>query len=58
VAVANFSDNLLAGYQVPNFPVVGTWQEWTGNCDIEAGEDGLTIDIGGYEAKMLVWFPK
>lgn len=58
VVVGNFSDNVLAGYQVPNLPAVGTWHEWTGNSDIDAGEDGLMLDIGGYEAKVLVWSPK
>jgi 1,4-alpha-glucan branching enzyme len=58
VVIANFSDNVLAGYQVPNFPAIGTWHEWTGNSTLEAGEDGLMIDIGGYEAKVLGWSPK
>jgi 1,4-alpha-glucan branching enzyme len=55
VVVANFSENFLAGYQVPNFPSGGTWHEWTGNYDVEAGDDGIMIDIGPYEAKVFVW---
>ncbi|MGL5807514.1 MAG: alpha-amylase family glycosyl hydrolase, partial [Xenococcaceae cyanobacterium] len=39
VVVANFSDNFLAGYKVPNFPANGKWHEWTGNYDLESGED-------------------
>ncbi len=54
VVVVNFSDNFLGGYQVPNFPEAGTWHEWTGDYHVEAGEDGLMIDIGEYEAKVFV----
>jgi len=53
--VANFSDQFLAGYQIPNFPEAGTWHEWTGNYDVEVGNAGLMIDLGEYEAKVLVW---
>ncbi|HEY9606973.1 MAG TPA: alpha-amylase family glycosyl hydrolase [Allocoleopsis sp.] len=55
VVVANFSDNFLAGYHIPNFPEAGTWHEWTRDYDVEAGEDGITIDIGDYEAQVFVW---
>jgi 1,4-alpha-glucan branching enzyme len=54
VVVVNFSDNFLSGYQVPNFPEAGTWHEWIGDYDVEAGKDGIVIDIGGYEAKVFV----
>jgi 1,4-alpha-glucan branching enzyme len=55
VVVANFSENFLAGYRVPHFPETGNWHEWTGNYDVEASEDGILTDIGGYEAKVFVW---
>ncbi|MGI0484763.1 alpha-amylase family glycosyl hydrolase [Pantanalinema rosaneae CENA516] len=55
VVVANLSDNFLAGYRVPNFPADGTWHEWTGNYDIEAGDRNILIDLPEYEAKVLVW---
>lgn len=55
VVVANFSGNDLAGYRVLDFPAVGTWHEWTENETVEAGEDGLTIDLSAYQAKVLVW---
>jgi 1,4-alpha-glucan branching enzyme len=55
VVVANFSDNFLAGYKVPNFPANGKWHEWTGNYDIESGEDQILIDLPEYEAKVFVW---
>jgi 1,4-alpha-glucan branching enzyme len=55
VVVASFSDNFLAGYRVPNFPAAGTWHECTRNYDVEAGEDSIMIDIGGYEAQVFVW---
>lgn len=54
VVVANFSENFLAGYRVDNFPAAGKWHEWTGNYDLESGEDML-LDIGPYEAKVFVW---
>lgn len=55
VVVANLSDNYLAGYRVPHFPENGTWHEWTGNYDIEAGDNNILIDLPEYEAKVFVW---
>ncbi|NJN87998.1 MAG: alpha-amylase [Leptolyngbyaceae cyanobacterium SL_7_1] len=55
VVVANFSDNFLAGYTVPNFPENGTWHEWTGDFDVESGDNQIMIDLGEYEAKVFVW---
>lgn len=55
VVVANFSDQYLAGYTVPNFPENGTWHEWTGDYDIEAGDHQIMIDLPEYEAKVFVW---
>lgn len=55
VVVANLSDNYLAGYQVPHFPANGTWHEWTGNYDIESGDDKILIDLPEYEAQVFVW---
>jgi 1,4-alpha-glucan branching enzyme len=55
VVVANFSDNFLAGYTVPNFPENGTWHEWTGDFDVESGDHQIMIDLGEYEAKVFVW---
>lgn len=53
VVVANFSDNYLAKYQVPNFPAAGKWHEWTHDYDVEVG-DSLVIDLAEHEAKVLV----
>ena len=55
VVVMNFSENFLGGYQIPNFPEAGTWHEWTSNYDVEAGDDGIIVDLGAYEAKVFVW---
>jgi 1,4-alpha-glucan branching enzyme len=55
VVIANFSDTFQAGYHIPNFPANGTWHEWTGNYDIESRDHGITMDLGTYEAKVLVW---
>jgi 1,4-alpha-glucan branching enzyme len=55
VVVANFSDQFLGGYHIPNFPAVGKWHEWTRDYDVEAGDDGIMIDIGDYEAQVFVW---
>ena len=54
VVVANFSDNYLGGYKVPNFPVAGTWHEWMGDYDVEAGDNEIAIDLPEYEARILV----
>ncbi|MBW4468906.1 MAG: alpha amylase C-terminal domain-containing protein [Stenomitos rutilans HA7619-LM2] len=55
VVIANFSDQFLGGYTVTDFPADGTWHEWTGNYDVEAHDRSLAIDIGPFEAKVLVW---
>ncbi|MCU0544337.1 MAG: alpha-amylase family glycosyl hydrolase [Oscillatoriaceae cyanobacterium Prado104] len=55
VVVANLSDNYLAGYSVPHFPANGTWHEWTGDYDVESGDDNILIDLPEYEAKVFVW---
>ncbi len=54
VVVANFSEQYLAGYTVPNFPADGTWHEWTGNYDIEAGDGQILIDLPEYEGQVFV----
>jgi len=55
VVVANFSDQFLAGYAVPDFPADGTWHEWTGDYDVEVGDRTLMTDLPEYEAKVFVW---
>ncbi len=55
VVVVNFSDQFLAQYQISNFPEAGTWHEWTLNYDVEAENEGVKLDLGEYEAKVLVW---
>ncbi|TVP63201.1 MAG: alpha-amylase [Nodularia sp. (in: Bacteria)] len=55
VVVVNFSENFLSSYHIPNFPCGGTWHEWTGNYQVEAGDDGMITDLGPYEAKVFVW---
>ena len=55
MVVANFSDQYLGGYRVPNFPENGTWHEWTGNYNVEAGDNSILIDLPENEAKVFVW---
>ncbi|MCU0533196.1 MAG: alpha-amylase family glycosyl hydrolase [Hydrococcus sp. Prado102] len=55
VVVANFSDQFLAGYTIPNFPTDGTWHEWTNDYDVDAVDGNLMTDLGEYEAKVFVW---
>ena len=55
VVVANFSDQYLGSYRVPNFPENGTWHEWTGNYNVEAGDNSILIDLPENEAKVFVW---
>ena len=55
VVVANFSEESLRGYKVTNFPAAGTWHEYMDNSEVEAGEDGLVIDLPDHGAKVLVW---
>lgn len=54
VVIINFSNNFLRNYEVAHFPHSGTWHEWTNNYDIETTEDKLVIDLGEYEAKVLI----
>ncbi|MGF1536608.1 MAG: alpha-amylase family glycosyl hydrolase [Elainellaceae cyanobacterium] len=53
--VANFGDAFLQGYHLPGFPDAGNWHEWTKDYDVTSGEDGLTLDLGEYEAQVFVW---
>jgi len=53
VIIANFSNQYLAGYRVPNFPVSGTWRELMGSEVV--ADDSLTIDLPEYEAKVFVY---
>ena len=53
--IINFSANFLQDYQINHCPQSGTWHEWTQNYDVEAQSDKLIIDIGEYEAKVLVY---
>jgi 1,4-alpha-glucan branching enzyme len=55
VVVANFSDQFLGDYAIPNFPANGKWHEWTSNYDVESSEDTLVINLGEYEAQVFVW---
>ncbi|MBD0343815.1 MAG: alpha amylase C-terminal domain-containing protein [Coleofasciculus sp. Co-bin14] len=55
--VANFSDNFLNGYKVPNFPTAGTCHEWLDGYDIEARENNISLDLPEYAAKVFVWQP-
>lgn len=55
VVVANFSDQFLPGYRIPNFPIDGTWHEWTKDYEVEAQEGQLMIDLAEYEAQVFVW---
>jgi 1,4-alpha-glucan branching enzyme len=55
VVVANLSEQFLAGYSVADFPEDGTWHEWTGNYDVDSGDQSLMTDLGPYEAKVFVW---
>ena len=55
VVVANFSDEFLGGYSIPDFPEDGTWHEWTGDYDVQVGDRHLMTDLGPHEAKVFVW---
>ncbi len=55
VVVANFSDQFLGGYSVPDFPEDGIWHEWTGNYDVQVGDRHLMTDLGPHKAKVFVW---
>jgi 1,4-alpha-glucan branching enzyme len=54
VVIANFSNNFLQNYSFDKFPQSGIWHEWTSNYDVEAKDGKLVIDLGEYEAKVLV----
>ncbi len=43
------------GDHVPNFPSAGTWHEWTGNYDVESGDDGILTDSGPRRSQS-VWY--
>lgn len=55
IIIANFSDNFLEGYAVSPIPESGMWHEWTRDYDVEVVDGKLELDLGEYEAKVLVW---
>lgn len=54
VVVANFSDNYLSGYCIPNFPAAGTWHEWMYNKIVQVGEEGFKFDLRERSALIFV----
>ncbi|MEH2144876.1 alpha-amylase family glycosyl hydrolase [Nostoc sp.] len=54
VVVANFSDQNLTKYQIPNFPTAEYWQDWFLKREVEVGKDGLITDLPSYTAKIFV----
>ncbi|NEQ22983.1 MAG: alpha-amylase, partial [Microcoleus sp. SIO2G3] len=54
VVVANFSDNVLSGYKIPNFPTAGVWHECMRNYDVEARDHELVLDLPEYEGQILI----
>lgn len=56
--VVNCSDNYVADYEIDNMPENGTWHEWTRNYDITVEDGRFKIELGEYEAQVLVWSPE
>lgn len=54
VVVANFSDDDLSDYTVPNWPADGDWHEFTFNYDIGAEGGQLSDVLGASECKVYV----
>lgn len=43
--VLNLSDDDLDNYTIPNFPIDGTWREWTKNYEIDTAANQLTTNL-------------
>ena len=56
--VVNCSDNYVADYEIDDMPESGTWHEWTKNYDVAVEDGRFKIELGGYEAQVLVWSPE
>ncbi|QSJ14262.1 DUF3459 domain-containing protein [Nostoc sp. UHCC 0702] len=54
VVVANFSDQNLNQYQIPDFPKAEHWRDWFTNSEVEVGEDGIITDLPAHTAKIFV----
>ncbi|RCJ30918.1 alpha-amylase [Nostoc minutum NIES-26] len=54
VVVANFSDQNLNKYHIPNFPTANSWQDWFADCEVELEKDGTVIDLPAHTAKILI----
>lgn len=54
VVVANFSDNFLGEYTIPDMPVDGTWHEWTLDYQVEVRDRNLVFDLGPWEAQVFL----
>lgn len=52
---ANFSDQTLTQYPIPNFPAAGTWRNWMSQSNLEVTENQMVIDLPCYEAQVLLW---
>ena len=53
IVVANFSDQALPQYHIPNFPLSG-WREWISATQVEATNQEMVINLPEYEAKIFV----
>lgn len=54
VVVANLSEHALGAYEVPNVPADGVWHEWTRDYDLEVSGGVATLELGPFEAQVLV----
>lgn len=54
VVVANFSDNSLGDYHVPNFPDNGDWHEFIFDYDVHVEGNQLVDSLGPSECKVYI----
>jgi 1,4-alpha-glucan branching enzyme len=54
VVVVNFSDQNLPEYQIPNFPVAESWQDWLTDTSVKVDEDTLITELASFTAKIFV----
>ncbi|MBH8553575.1 DUF3459 domain-containing protein [Nostocaceae cyanobacterium CENA357] len=54
VVVANFSDQHLSTYHIPEFPTINSWRDWFIDSEVAVGHSGMIADLPSHTAKIFI----
>ncbi|WGV24968.1 alpha-amylase family glycosyl hydrolase [Halotia branconii] len=54
VVVANFSNQHLTKYHIPEFPTIHSWRDWFTNSEVEIGNSGMITNLPSHAAKIFI----